>query len=57
MQEDETTTGIPWFYKIPVLGWLFKTENVTKQKLQLLIFITPKIIGGAGLPVGTEKTK
>jgi type IV pilus assembly protein PilQ len=57
MQEDETTTGIPWFYKIPVLGWLFKTENITKSKLQLLIFITPKIIGGAGLPVGTEKTK
>ena len=57
MQEDETTTGIPWFYKIPVLGWLFKTENVTKQKRQLLIFITPKIIGGAGLPGGVEKSK
>jgi type IV pilus assembly protein PilQ len=56
-QEDETTAGIPWFYKIPVLGWLFKTENVTKKKLQLLIFITPKIIGEAGLPGGLEKTR
>jgi len=56
-QEAETTSGIPWFYKIPVLGWLFKTENVTKIKKQLLIFITPKIIGGTGLPLGTEKTK
>ncbi len=55
--EDETTAGIPWFYKIPVLGWLFKTENLLKEKKQLLVFITPKIIGGAGLPVGTEKTK
>jgi type IV pilus assembly protein PilQ len=56
-QESETTSGIPWFYKIPVLGWLFKTENVTKDKKQLLIFITPKIIGGTALPKGTEKTK
>ena len=56
-QEDETTTGIPWFQKIPVLGWLFKTENLTKDKKQLLIFITPKIIGEAGLPGGLEKTK
>jgi type IV pilus assembly protein PilQ len=56
-QEDKTTIGIPWFQKIPVLGWLFKTENISKSKLQLLIFITPKIIGEAGLPGGLEKTK
>jgi type IV pilus assembly protein PilQ len=55
--EDETTTGIPWFYKIPVLGWLFKTENISKSKLQLLIFITPKIIGGVELSGAVEKTK
>ncbi len=55
--EDETTAGIPWFYKIPVLGWLFKTENLLKEKKQLLIFITPKIIGGAASTVETEKPK
>ena len=55
--EDETTTGIPWFYKIPVLGWLFKTENLLKDKKQLLIFITPKIVGETGLPGAVEKTK
>lgn len=54
-QDELTTTGIPWFYKIPVLGWLFKTENLNKQKRQLLIFITPKILGGAGLHEGSEK--
>jgi type IV pilus assembly protein PilQ len=56
-QVDETTAGIPWFYKIPVLGWLFKTEDISKQKLQLLIFITPKIIGEAGLSEESERTK
>ena len=47
-QDDKITSGIPWFYKIPVLGWLFKTENIQKQKRQLLIFITPKILSGSG---------
>lgn len=47
-QEDKTVSGVPWFYKIPVLGWLFKTENITKQKRQLMIFITPKIMSGSG---------
>lgn len=47
-QEDKVVSGLPWFQKIPVLGWLFKTENVTKDKRQLMIFITPKILSGSG---------
>ena len=47
-QEDKGVSGLPWFYKVPVLGWLFKTENIRKQKRQLMIFITPKILGSAG---------
>ena len=46
--EFKVESGVPWFYKIPVLGWLFKTENISKQKRQLLIFITPKILSGSG---------
>ncbi len=47
---DESTivAGVPWFYKIPVLGWMFKTENVKNTKRQLLIFITPKILTESG---------
>ena len=37
-------SGLPWLQKIPVLGWLFKTESVTKKKKQLFIFVTPKIL-------------
>jgi len=48
-QEDKTVSGLPWAYKIPVLGWLFKTENLQKQKRQLMIFITPKILEESGL--------
>jgi len=36
--------GVPWLSKIPVLGWLFKTEYKKDNKEELLIFITPKIV-------------
>src|SRR5262249_51341605 len=37
----ETTTQVPFLGKIPVLGALFKKRNVTEDKLQLMIFISP----------------
>ena len=48
MDENRIAAGVPWFYKIPVLGWLFKTENVTIKKRQLMVFITPKILTESG---------
>jgi type IV pilus assembly protein PilQ len=44
--QDSTddTTKIPLLGDIPVLGWLFKTNQVTKAKKELLVFITPKIL-------------
>jgi type IV pilus assembly protein PilQ len=35
---------IPLLGDIPILGWLFKTDTVTKAKKELLVFITPKIL-------------
>jgi len=37
-------TGVPWLSKIPFLGWLFKQKRTVKDKAELLIFITPKIV-------------
>jgi len=34
----------PGLGSIPILGWLFKRDNVDDQNTELLIFITPKII-------------
>ncbi len=36
--------GVPWFSKIPLIGWLFKQKKTVKEKNELLIFITPKIV-------------
>jgi len=43
-ENQETTTGIPWFMKIPVLGWLFKAEETLNVRRELLIFITPTVL-------------
>lgn len=43
-QDSKAVSGWPWLQKIPVLGWLFKTSDVTKTKRQLLIFVTPRVL-------------
>ena len=62
--DQRNESGVPWFMKIPVLGWLFKTESITKQRKQLMVFITPKIIAKEDMgvdkferPKGPEKPK
>jgi len=42
--QSNTVIGIPFFSRLPVIGWLFKskTENVSKK--ELLIFLTPIIV-------------
>ncbi len=46
MQEndEETVTKMPVLGDIPILGWFFKTKNVTKNKTNLLVFLNPHII-------------
>jgi type IV pilus assembly protein PilQ len=42
--DSSSNSGLPGLKDIPLLGWLFKTSDVTKTKSELLIFITPTII-------------
>jgi type IV pilus secretin (or competence protein) PilQ len=46
-QSDATDSeiGVPWFRELPFLGYLFKTKATTKEKSELLIFLTPRILG------------
>lgn len=43
-EKSLTETGIPWLRQIPILGWLFKSQETVNQKKELLIFITPTIL-------------
>ncbi|HPJ96755.1 MAG TPA: hypothetical protein PK022_05560, partial [Syntrophales bacterium] len=42
--DTKSVTGIPWLSKIPVLGWLFKSEGTDVDERELMIFVTPKIV-------------
>ncbi len=43
---NHNLTGIPLLQDIPLLGWLFKSKVDSVAKTELLVFITPKVIGG-----------
>ena len=42
--ETDGESGVPILKNIPILGYLFKTTNVSKSRSELLIFITPRIL-------------
>jgi hypothetical protein len=41
---SNNVSKVPWLGDIPFLGWLFKTEDRSLRKINLLIFLTPHII-------------
>jgi general secretion pathway protein D len=46
-EESVDETKVPVLGDIPVLGWLFKSHEVKKTKVNLVVFLTPKIVRGA----------
>ncbi len=40
----DSTTKVPLFGDIPVLGWLFKNNDKKDNRNELLVFITPRIL-------------
>ncbi|MDG2303774.1 MAG: type II secretion system secretin GspD [Candidatus Binatia bacterium] len=40
----DTQQGVPYLSDIPVLGQLFKFETKTKEKVNLIILLTPRVI-------------
>ena len=45
---DNLNQSLPFFSKIPFIGHLFGQQTVTKNKRELLIFVTPKVISFSG---------
>jgi len=43
--DNDSDEGVPYLMDIPVLGKMFRTSSKTKTKSELLIFITPRILG------------
>ncbi|MGA1191901.1 MAG: type II secretion system secretin GspD [Bdellovibrionota bacterium] len=43
-QVDEADTGVPYLMDVPVLGYLFRSSTKRTRRVNLLIFITARII-------------
>jgi len=43
-ETSENLRGIPWFNRVPLLGWLFRTERNIDSRRELIIFVTPRIV-------------
>lgn len=37
--------GVPFFDQIPGLGWMFRSDTRVKRREDLLVFITPRVLG------------
>ena len=49
---SDNESGIPWLRKVPGLGYLFSATTETRNKTELLIFLTPTVVPTA--TVGKE---
>jgi general secretion pathway protein D len=45
--EQEVFAKIPLLGDIPIIGWLFRNSSITKNRTNLMIFLTPYIVHGA----------
>ncbi|RJQ50353.1 MAG: hypothetical protein C4538_00295 [Nitrospiraceae bacterium] len=43
-RDEENIAKMPVLGDIPVMGWFFKTKNVSKNKTNLLVFLSPHIV-------------
>ena len=57
-RKEESTTGLPFLSRIPVLGWLFGGNRFVDKKSELIIAVTPREVKGvpaaAPVPVRLE---
>jgi type IV pilus assembly protein PilQ len=44
--EKDSSGRVPFFSKIPILGWLFKNKNTENSRAELLIFINASVVEG-----------
>ncbi|MBF0127086.1 MAG: type IV pilus secretin PilQ [Magnetococcales bacterium] len=49
-KDSDSTTGVPHLKNIPLFGWLFKQQLQENEQVELLVFLTPRIIVEATQP-------
>lgn len=54
LQRADNKKAIPWVYQAPVIGWLFKNQDTTIDKLEMVLFVKPSIIKDPALTYKEE---
>ena len=44
LDENSSEQGMPVLRKLPIIGWLFGSENYSKAKTEIMFFVTPRIL-------------
>jgi len=52
---DDRESGVPFLARTPGLGWLFKRTLASKRREELLVFLTPRILGTGGIAPSTAR--
>jgi type IV pilus assembly protein PilQ len=42
--DEYAQSRTPMLHRIPLLGWMFKNQNISRSNRELLIFLTPRIL-------------
>lgn len=42
--DEDVERGIPFLKDVPLLGWLFKSKSVIRNRTELAIFVTPYVV-------------
>ncbi len=55
IQEEQikVAAGVPFLSELPVLGWLFRHTRMQEIETELVIFVTPSVVGGPAAPGGS----
>ena len=47
-RQNDTSSSVPGFAQIPGLGWLFRSDSKGKERTELVVLITPRVIEDPG---------
>jgi type II secretory pathway component GspD/PulD (secretin) len=56
-REDKVSnsSGLPFLSKLPILGFIFRSKTDSVERTELLVMITPHIVGGEQLTTGDDR--
>jgi type IV pilus assembly protein PilQ len=46
IEKSDTSSRVPYLWKVPVLGYLFQNKGIRDIRKELLIFVTPSVVVG-----------